>query len=130
MTSIYRRYKSFLDFDHGYLKAKDANQGPATTAKHIHHASEDWASHRKANPANVLLPGTVSWADSLPPKIRPVALMAQYPRIANLLALAWNDPKSWSACINDLLTDRRGSRQGFPKDVLDNLFDLLDHRAS
>jgi hypothetical protein len=44
-------------------------------------------------------------------------VLRHYPRIANVLALSWNDPASVREYLFDLLIDRRGGREGFPEDV-------------
>ena len=59
-----------------------------------------------------------------PPDIRPNALLAKFPRIANLIAVLWQDPNSLRRYIDDLLVDKRGNRQGFPLDILRELFAL------
>ena len=84
----------------------------------------DWNVRRKATPLNDLLNPTLRWAASLPPAIRPLALMNRFPRLANLVAASWKEPLSFRACLDDLLTDRRGGRQGLPADVRDELDNL------
>ena len=42
-----------------------------------------------------------------------MALMAAFPRIANLLAANWKDPTVFHNYMRSLLVDRRGDRQGF-----------------
>lgn len=61
-----------------------------------------------------LRPHTVAWADRLPAAMRPNELMQRYPRVANRLALCWDDPVLTNRLLEDLLIDRRGGRQGFP----------------
>ncbi len=75
-------------------------------------------------PANGLLRPTMNWASTLPADARPNALLAKFPRIANLIAVLWQDPNSLRRYIDDLLVDKRGNRQGFPLDVLRELFAL------
>ena len=87
----------------------------------------DWLSHRKNRPVDRLLPIATRWNDALPAALRPQALIAYYPRIANLLAMQWNDPSALSAYLDELLVDRRGHRQGFPPPVLNELLRLRDH---
>lgn len=81
----------------------------------------DWAAQRKAIPLNDLLNPTLRWAASLPIAIRPFALMNRFPRLANLIAASWKEPLAFRACLDDLLTDRRGGRQGLPEEVRDEL---------
>jgi len=82
---------------------------------------EDWSRKRSAEPVNGLLRPTINWASGLPPQVLPKALLAKFPRIANLLAVLWDDPNSARRYLEDLLVDKRGNRQGFPVDVLREL---------
>ncbi len=85
---------------------------------------------RKATPNNQPFPATFKWIASLPPEIRPLALLQQFPRIANMLAQSWHDPAAFREYMFDLLIDRRGSRTGFPQDVRSELLRLrayFDH---
>jgi len=85
---------------------------------------EDAKKRRAAHPATGLLPPTMKWASMLPPTVRPNALLVKFPRIANLIAVLWRDPDSLRRYVDDLLVDNRGNRQGFPLDVLRELFAL------
>ena len=80
--------------------------------------------HRKSEPANGLLKSTFAWASTLPIEVQPRSLLYKFPRIANLLAAMWPDPNSFRRYMDDLLVDKRGNRQGFPVDVLKELFEL------
>jgi len=80
-----------------------------------------------SEPANGLLKPTFAWASTLPIEIQPRTLMYLFPRIANLMAAMWQDPNSLRGYVDDLLVDRRGSRQGFPLEVLHELFKLRAH---
>jgi hypothetical protein len=91
---------------------------------------KDWASVRKAKPVDYLLPRSIEWLERLPQAVRPMALAAKYPRIANTLALDWSRPAACRAYFDDLLIDRRGNRQGFPADVDRDLRRLRDHYHS
>jgi len=84
----------------------------------------DWTRQRRTEPANGLLKPTFAWASSLPNEVQPRALLGKFPRIANLLAAMWPDPNSFRRYMDDLLVDKRGNRQGFPLDVLKELFEL------
>jgi len=85
---------------------------------------EDARKRRAAQPATGLLRPTMSWASTLPADVRPNALLAKFPRIANLIAVLWPDPNSLRRYIDDLIVDKRGNRQGFPLDVLRELLAL------
>jgi hypothetical protein len=86
----------------------------------------DWSSKRRAAPVDELMKGTLRWATTLPAELRPQALMNKFPRVANLVAACWKEPKSFHICMNDLVVviDRRGKRQGFPPEVLIELVNL------
>ena len=60
----------------------------------------------------------------MPAEVQPTTLMAKFPRVANLVAVLWKDPDSWRRYVDDLLVDKRGNRQGFPLDVLREIFEL------
>jgi hypothetical protein len=87
-------------------------------------ANEDWSKRRAAVPASGLLRPTVAWALELPVDVQPNALLAKFPRVANLVAVLWKDPDSLRRYVDDLLVDKRGNRQGFPLDVLREIFRL------
>ena len=90
---------------------------------------EDYKHLRKLAPANAVLPATLRWVASLPSEIRPVALLRQYPRIANLIAATWADSRALDTYMRSLMTDERGNRQGFPADVLRELGTLALQRS-
>ena len=83
---------------------------------------------RKAQPSNEPLPCTFRWMATLPHNVRPLALLRRYPRIANAMALAWDEPNSLRAYFEVLLVDRRGNRQGFPKAIRQELLALREFR--
>lgn len=95
-----------------YVSSTNNSRGPTAA---------DWIARRKAAPLEALLQPTVRWAESLPAAIRPRTLLQRFPRLANLVAASWKEPLSFRACLDDLLTDRRGGRQGLPLDVRDEL---------
>lgn len=87
----------------------------------------DWSGVRKARPAEYLLPLTEKWFDAFPPDKAPCALASQYPRICNLIAVHWNDHRGAPELFEDLLTDRRGGRAGFPPAVRRDLIAVQEH---
>ena len=87
----------------------------------------DWSSARKAHPAEYLLPLTEKWFDKFPAQAAPCALASQYPRICNLIAVHWNDHRGAPALFEDLLTDRRGGRAGFPPAVRRDLIAVQEY---
>ena len=115
--SIYRRTERFAPPD---ARVDEELRAVGTTAS----PREDWTNRRKTEPANGLLKPTFAWASTLPVEAQPRSLMYKFPRIANLLAAMWPDPNSFRRYMDDLLVDKRGNRQGFPVDVLKELFEL------
>ena len=87
----------------------------------------DWSSVRKAHPAEYLLPLTEKWFDKFPAQAAPCALASQYPRICNLIAVHWNDHRGAPELFEDLLTDRRGGRAGFPPAVRRDLIAVQEY---
>lgn len=84
----------------------------------------DYVTVRKAVPVNEPLPATMKWIARLPTSVRPYALLRQFPRVANALAMASRDEDALSECLYDLLVDRRGRRKGFPGEVTSELLAL------
>lgn len=72
----------------------------------------------------VLSPLTQAWCDSLSHEHRPTQLCALYPRVANRLALCWNDPVLVARVLNDLVLGQRRQRTGFPPAVSQELMRL------
>jgi hypothetical protein len=86
-----------------------------------------WASVRKAQPANYLLPQSEKWFDSLPASVAPCALATQYPRVVNMIVAQWNDHRHAPDVFADLLGDRRGGRAGFPPAVRRDIENLQEY---
>jgi hypothetical protein len=64
---------------------------------------------------------------SIDESARPKELAAAFPRIVNRMAKMWKTPLQMERCFEDLLTDSRGNRQGFPLGVLMELSTLKDY---
>jgi hypothetical protein len=109
----------FVPRSGGYAPARPPSSEPADTTA--------WDHLRKVEPANNLLPVTSDWLRTLPQNIWPRALVGRVPRIANLIAADWSKPVACGAYFDELLTDRRGSRLGFPADVYCDLLVLQDY---
>ena len=115
-----------------YLKFKSAPRDDLHYFPTQHGASHELASRpeiegparRKANPCEELLTTTARWYTSLPTVVQPEVLRAHFPRIANGLAAGWHDRDTTTRYFDDLLTDGRGGRRGFPADVLEELHRL------
>jgi len=69
---------------------------------------------------------TRQWLRRLPPGRRPMRLCLRFPRVANRIAWCWSDPVLAEQALDDLLIDRRGGREGFPKAIVMELRRLRD----
>ena len=58
---------------------------------------------------------------------RPKELAAAYPRIVNHMAKLWKMPREMDRYFEELLTDTRGTRHGFPLNILMELSTLNDY---
>lgn len=129
MTSIYRPKHSVMMPEADLARRAPMPGAVAADAHRESDAGEDWAGRRKAQPANVVLPSTRRWMNSLPEEFRPQTLPIRYGRIANIIAATWGEPAECSAYISSLLHDQRGGRKGFPAEVLQDLHDLRIYYA-
>lgn len=85
-------------------------------------AANYWEQRRrKPLPTDRALQGaTIDWMLKLPVALRPRELCDRFPRAANAVAAAWNGNER-AAVLDDLLTDHRGRRHGFPPEVRSEL---------
>jgi hypothetical protein len=114
--SIYQKLKGVSsDNLHDFARRPTASREPAPESE------IEWRVRRKAKPCEEMLPTTATWYAGLPLTVQPKALRERFPRIANGLAAAWRDRATTLDCFDDLLSDRRGGRRGFPPDVLEEL---------
>jgi len=118
--SIYRKRNLFE------LEGKHWSPAPAKSVA-AEADQRDWSKDRKASPADYLMPKSKAWIQRLPPELVPAALAAQYPRIANLIATAWDDREGARVLFEDLLEARRKNRRGFPEAVERDLWNLRDY---
>ena len=77
-----------------------------------------------------LSPLAAIWCNSLHPQHRPTQLCALFPRLANRLALCWDDPALASRVLDGLVVDKRRHRAGFPPEVSQELIRLRLLRPS
>jgi hypothetical protein len=75
------------------------------------------SDRRRPQPLNQQLPSTAKWVASLPAEVQLPVLLQTLPRIANAIARLWQDDAGLRQYLDDLLTDNRGGRRGFPPDV-------------
>ena len=120
--SIYRKIANDVPNEIGITgtrreSQKSENQSPADAARE----ELEKRKRSKGEPSNVVLPRTLAWADRLLSDVRTDQLIRSFPRIANLLALTWDEPEATYANFDRLFVDRRGNRRGFPPEVLSEL---------
>lgn len=109
-------------------KAKASPLGPTTTANAASPLDKRLAARgQRASSHNDLAANTFKWLAKLPRETRPNALAVKFPRVANRLAEVWNRPPECERYLDDLMTDTRGDRQGFPPDVASDLEALKKH---
>ena len=110
----------FLDFwkrfrETGSLHAP-ARRGTSVATSAIDPAWERWRD--APNPADdQLSAATQQWLAAQPTEVRPFFLAVAFPRIANRLALVWNDISLTDKVFECLLIDHRGDRLGFPGEI-------------
>jgi len=86
--------------------------------------------HRITTQPVALEPETIVWLESLPEPVRPVALSAEFPHVANRICRVWTSLSRFDACMLSLLLDDRGGRQGFPRMVASEIAALSRHHAT
>ena len=128
---VRKSHPDFPEIDPSVLHAdrnEKKSEQAAKSASKERPDEPDWTSQRKAAPFNKLLGSTSRWAEALPPEVRPHALMAQYPRLANMAAASWEIEKAFRDYLDLLLVDRRGGRKGFPPEILAEFENLRNYR--
>lgn len=111
--------------------------GPAARSSASRHGVEPttesgWQRLREPpRPQDLVLSALAQrWCESLQPRFRPSQLCALFPRLANRLALCWNDEALASRILDDLVVDKRRNRTGFPPEVSQELIRLRLLRPS
>lgn len=86
----------------------------------------DWARVRQPlRPQDQVLSAIARrWQAALTDRYRPDHLCAMYPRVANRLALCWDDASLASKVLDELVVDKRRGRIGFPPAVSQELIQL------
>jgi hypothetical protein len=111
--------------------ARNARSAPARTFTARRPAAEPtteagWQRVREQpRPQDLVLsPLAKTWCESLHQQHQPTQLCALFPRVANRLALCWNDSALASRILDDLVVDKRRNRAGFPPEVSQELIQL------
>jgi hypothetical protein len=85
---------------------------------------QQWARSAPSRKDVELLKETVDLLVRLPTEVKLTRLAVRFPRIANRIADSWSRPDVLKAYLNGLLIDERGGRQGFPPEIVAELFKL------
>jgi hypothetical protein len=80
----------------------------------------DSGARQRSDAARAQLQGP-GYAPALP-SLTQTAL--RFPWVVQKVQRAWESPRAFDATMDELLIDNRGSRHGFPFDVLSELVDL------
>jgi hypothetical protein len=88
---------------------------------------ENWEEKRKQAPTEALSDETAAWMAELPESARPRQLALRYARIANRICKLWPERLKCERFLDDLMTDQRGGRKGFPLQIANELATLRDH---
>lgn len=88
---------------------------------------ENWEEKRSASLDEPLSDATSAWMAELPDAVRPRQLALRYARLANRIAELWEDPARCGRLLDELMTDRRGGRKGFPLAIASELATLHEH---
>ncbi len=82
-------------------------------------AADPWVGARRPprHSDEALTGAARGWIRRLPPRRRPLRLCHSYPRVANALAAGWSDVAQTALLLDELLSDNRGGRRGFPTAV-------------
>ena len=76
----------------------------------------------------VLVSATHLWLRKMPGRLHPRHLCRFYPRVANRLAMCWDEPVTCKRLLAELIADRRGGRAGFPPRIQAELHVLTQLR--
>ena len=99
--------------------------GPA--AYSVAKKTENWAEKRTATQNEPLSDDASAWMAELPESVRPRQLALRYARIANRICQLWPERLKCERFLDDLMTDQRGGRKGFPLQIANELATLRDH---
>ena len=107
------------DFEDARLALEELPEGVDKVPKL---APDYWEQRRrKPLPTDRALQGrTIEWLLKLPASLQPRELCDRYPRAANALAAAWHGGERVAVLV-ELLSDRNGTRRGFPPEVKSEL---------
>jgi hypothetical protein len=105
-------------------KVLDDSVKPAVT---VVREKNNYEARRAPQPAESMRTATIQWILKLPPHVQPRHVQVKYPRIANRLANLWPEVEQCEQYFEELLTDKRGGRKGFPLAVAQEIASLRDY---
>ena len=89
--------------------------------------AQPWERRAAESREDALYPATKALLTQLPPDAKLDTLAAKFPRIANLIAHDWSRPETLKPYLRDLMTTDRPGREGFPPEILRELFAFVTH---
>ena len=117
-----------IEFEHVTIESLQASQRDERKAQQGQAAANTNPNRAPALPTDQQLSEEAErWLKELPESVRPNKLASSYPRVVNRLCQCWRRPLEADRYFEDLLTDKRGGRQGFPLGVALELASLSDH---
>jgi hypothetical protein len=93
----------------------------------IDNVKKELAADRGQEEREILAGETLQWLAALPADVRPQHLPTKFPRMANMLGCRWADRQACLAYLDDLLIDKRGTRRGFPLEIVEELASLKNY---
>ena len=93
----------------------------------LYQLADESTASREQHPGEALADETVRWLARLPESVRPNELPLRFPRMANALARQWTHCDACRAYLDDLLINKRDTRQGLPNKVADELATLKNY---
>ena len=119
---------SSLEFEKVSLSdARKALEETGPAAYSVPKKPENWVEKRTDTPNEALCDEANAWMAGLPDSVRPRQLALRYARLVNRLAKLWSDAVKCERLLDDLMTDTRGGRKGFPLHIATELATLRDH---
>jgi hypothetical protein len=129
-VSIYRKFAAETRNEIYSTTVTPQKKDPAAVTADVAEREEaERAKRSKGVPVESPLPRTFQWIAKLPRDVQPMEMLRRFGRIANMLAMNWNDPELTFAYFDQLLVDRRGNRRGFPPEVISELVQLRSYYA-
>lgn len=112
-----------IEFERVTIESLQASQAPGGRSDREYGASRSAESSAESS----LSEQAERWLLALPDAVRPTGLAASHPRVVNRMCQYWRRPTEMDRYFEDLLTDRRGGRQGFPFNIANEIASLSEY---